>query len=135
MSINDVQRVKLIVDSWDVVDGRGVLCERSGFGYPATIAQMGPYFQQDPPRVGEFVEAVVSSPGEVTDIVPCERWNFDSKGANPDGDAIASELGKRLHGGRPEIPTAKCLSSLDPDRQYTTVRQPRWEGDNEDDSR
>jgi len=102
MSIHDPVRVKLRVQIWDVDAGRGVVVEKSGFGYPVTLAQLGPEFKAHPPRVGELLEGVVRGPNTVVDLMPCERVEFDSRGANPDGDAIASELGRRLEGARPD---------------------------------
>jgi len=104
MSINEAQRVKLKVVSWDASAAHGVVCERSGFSYPVTLAQLGPEFKIAPPREGEFLEGVIAGPGQIKDVIDpkTERIEFSSVGPNPDGAAIADEIGRRLQGGTPD---------------------------------
>jgi hypothetical protein len=104
MSLLDAQRQKLKVKTWDTAAGRGVLIDRTGFGYPVTLAQLGPEFQIAPPNEGEILERVVCGPGEVRDITDpkTERIQFESVGPHPEGSTIAQEIGRRLEGGRPQ---------------------------------
>lgn len=104
MSVNDPQRVKLKVQSWDVVAGHGVVVDREGFAYPIELSKLTAEFHVVQPRPGEFLEGIVRGPGEVVSIVSpgLERANFDSAGPNPDGAEIASLRGLALEGGRPQ---------------------------------
>jgi hypothetical protein len=105
MSVNDqYARVLLKVTTWDTDAGHGVVIDKQGFGYPVTLAQLGPEFKSVAPRVGEVLEGTITGPGAVRDIVDpkTERIKFDSVGANPDGEAIASQRGRQLEGGTPD---------------------------------
>jgi len=82
----------------------GVVVDRQGVTYPVTLARLGSEFEVLPPREGEILEGIVLGPGQVTDVtdLKTECFTFESVGVNPDGDAIAEELGRRLEGGRPQ---------------------------------
>ncbi len=104
MSLLDAQREKLKVKSWNQDAGHGVVVDRQGFAYPVTLAQLGPEFAIAVPVEGEILEGIVTGPGEVSDMTDpkTERVRFESVGPNPENDAWAQELGRRLIGGKPQ---------------------------------
>jgi hypothetical protein len=104
MSVNEPQRQKLKVHSWDAAAGHGVVVDREGCGYPIELSKMGPEFQKFPPVVGEFLEGIVRGPGQVVGIASLgtDRVEFESVGPHPEGNAWAQELGRRLEGGTPQ---------------------------------
>jgi hypothetical protein len=103
--INDKQCVPLKVIAWDIAAGAGTLLDKQDEQYPISKQQLDPSFSVVPPRVGEILQGVIVGPRCVIDVVDptTERVHFDSVGANPDGNVVATEPGKRLEGGRPQI--------------------------------
>jgi hypothetical protein len=104
MSIHDTERTKLKVVEWNAATSAGILVDQAGEKYLISKQQLDPSFALAPPRMGEILEGTIVGPGQVSHIVDpkTERINFDSVGVYPDGDVVASELGKRLEGGRPQ---------------------------------
>jgi hypothetical protein len=103
VGVNDVQRVKLKVKTWDVSTGKGTVVDRAGCEYPIFLSRLGKEFHVVQPRPTEVLEGIVLGPDEVVGLVSVgtERINFESVGANPD-DAIATLRGLALEGGRPQ---------------------------------
>jgi hypothetical protein len=104
MSIYDKQRTTLRVSAFDADTGRVTLVEHSGYAYRVSLAQMGECFTEaDPPRPGEFVEAVIVGPDRVTDIFPCERTEMDSVGPIPDVVVPVFGVARNLDHLNPDI--------------------------------